>query len=115
MNHWLWIIASLGCIASLLSAADIAQAATEPAATKPSDADLWTSAPARIEQHRKGDLSVTVTDATGKPVPGAQVSIEQTSHAFLFGCNIFSWGDEAGPLSQGDAGRDSGRLPSQVR
>ena len=31
-------------------------------------------------------------DASGRPVPGAKVAVEQTRHAFLFGCNIFIWG-----------------------
>jgi endo-1,4-beta-xylanase len=39
----------------------------------------------RIEQHRKADLQVVVKDASGKPVPGAEVSVEQVSHAFNFG------------------------------
>ncbi len=39
----------------------------------------------RIEQIRKGDLTVKVVDAAGKPVPGAQVHIEQKRHFFRFG------------------------------
>jgi len=35
---------------------------------------------------------VQVTDGEGKPIAGATVTIEQTRHAFLFGCNIFRWG-----------------------
>ena len=38
----------------------------------------------RIEQHRKGDLKVTVVDAKGKPVPNAVVQAELTRHAFQF-------------------------------
>jgi endo-1,4-beta-xylanase len=49
-------------------------------------------AAARIEQHRKADATVVVVDAAGKALPGAQVEVEQTRHAFLFGCNIFGWG-----------------------
>jgi endo-1,4-beta-xylanase len=45
-------------------------------------------ADARIEQHRKGDVSVVVESA-GRPVAGATITIEQTCHTFLFGCNIF--------------------------
>lgn len=48
-------------------------------------------AAARIEQHRKADATVVVVDAAGKPLPGAQVDVEQTRHAFLFGSNIFGW------------------------
>ncbi len=45
---------------------------------------------ARIEKYRKGDLTVKVVDAAGKPVPNAQVQVTQTRHAFLFGCNFFN-------------------------
>jgi endo-1,4-beta-xylanase len=54
--------------------------------------ELIDGAAARIEQHRKADATVVVVDAAGKPVPGAKVEVEQTRHAFLFGCNIFEWG-----------------------
>ena len=60
--------------------------------------DLLAGADARIEQHRKAEAAVRVVDAAGKPVPGATVAVEQSRHAFLFGCNIFVWGragDEA--------------------
>jgi endo-1,4-beta-xylanase len=56
------------------------------------DEDLWASADARIEEHRKAEAAVLVVDASGNPVPGAEISVEQTRHAFLFGCNIFQWG-----------------------
>lgn len=39
----------------------------------------------RIEQLRKGDLRITVTDPAGNPVPDAVVKIEQLRHAFRFG------------------------------
>lgn len=44
---------------------------------------------ARIRRYRMADLTVVVHDAQGRPVPNAAVSIRQTRHAFLFGCNIF--------------------------
>ena len=44
---------------------------------------------AGIEQNRKGDFTVTVKDAAGRPVPGAKVQIKQKTHAFLHGANIF--------------------------
>ena len=62
------------------------------AAESLSDEALWKAAAARIEQHRKADAVVAVVNAAGKPVPGAAVRIEQTRHAFLFGSNIFVWG-----------------------
>lgn len=45
-----------------------------------------------IEKHRKGDATVEVVDAAGKPVPAARVELRQTGHEFLFGCNAFVLG-----------------------
>ena len=39
-----------------------------------------------------GDVVVTVTDSSGDPVTDAEVTVQQTNHAFLFGCNIFRLG-----------------------
>jgi GH35 family endo-1,4-beta-xylanase len=39
----------------------------------------------RIEQHRKSDVTIIVTDAQGNAVPNAQVSLEQTRLAFGLG------------------------------
>ncbi len=44
---------------------------------------------ASIEKHRKADTKIRVVDAEGKPVIGVKIAIEQTSHEFLFGCNIY--------------------------
>lgn len=44
---------------------------------------------ANIEKYRKGDAVLRVTDAHGRAVPGSKVTLEQTSHDFLFGCNIY--------------------------
>jgi GH35 family endo-1,4-beta-xylanase len=60
-------------------------------AAGPEDA-LWEGANARIEKHRKAGASVVVVDAAGKPISAAKVTVEQTRHAFWFGCNIFLWG-----------------------
>ncbi len=57
-----------------------------------SEDPLLATAQERIEQHRQADAVVVVVDAQGRPVPGASLKIEQTRHAFLFGCNIFRWG-----------------------
>ena len=51
--------------------------------------DLLASADKRIDKIRKADILIKVVDQSGKPVSKAAVSIEQTRHAFLFGCNIF--------------------------
>lgn len=49
------------------------------------DAVWRTEALARIERIRKGELRIEVTDADGRPVPGAEVRAELRSHAFGFG------------------------------
>lgn len=48
----------------------------------------------RIRKYRTGTLTVRVKDAKGKAIPNAEVKVEQTRHAFLFGCNIFGLSPE---------------------
>ncbi|MDB5327854.1 MAG: putative glycoside hydrolase, partial [Phycisphaerales bacterium] len=52
------------------------------------NADWLTDANARIEQYRKGDLTVKVVDQTGKPITGASVSVNMTRQAFGFGTAV---------------------------
>ena len=47
-------------------------------------------AAAGVETHRKSDATVRVIRG-GQPVADAAVTVEQTGHAFLFGCNIFAF------------------------
>ncbi len=48
--------------------------------------EAWrVDAEARIEKFRKGDLTIRVVDADGRPVRSAWVQVEQRSHAFRFG------------------------------
>lgn len=51
------------------------------------DAAWRTAAAERINQHRKGEVEIRVTDELGKPL-AAEVVIEQQSHAFDFGLSI---------------------------
>ncbi len=46
---------------------------------------------AAIEKNRKADANIRVVDAAGHAVAGVKVSVEQISHEFLFGCNIYSF------------------------
>jgi|GEM_PF-213405 GH35 family endo-1,4-beta-xylanase len=46
----------------------------------------------QIEKYRKADAAIVVLGPDGAPVPGAQVRVKHTRHAFLFGCNIYQWG-----------------------
>ncbi len=52
------------------------------------DAPWRTAAEARIEKNRKADLTVAVTDASGKPLAGATVSVAQRRHAFGWGSAV---------------------------
>lgn len=46
---------------------------------------------AGIEQNRKSGACLKVIDGQGRPVAGATVTVEQTSHDFLFGCAYPAW------------------------
>jgi GH35 family endo-1,4-beta-xylanase len=52
------------------------------------DAPWRAAASARIEQHRKADIAVTVKDAAGNPVAGAPVRVRMLRHAFGFATAI---------------------------
>jgi len=52
------------------------------------DADWRAMADARIEKHRKGDFTIKVVDADGKPVEGVEVQVQQRRHAYHFGTAI---------------------------
>ena len=43
---------------------------------------------ARIEKYRKSQLSIKVTDPSGRPVKGATVEVAQTKHAYWFGSAV---------------------------
>lgn len=42
-----------------------------------------------IENNRKGRFNLKIVRENGEPVPGAKVSVNQKSHEFRFGANIF--------------------------
>ena len=46
----------------------------------------------RIRKCRTADVTLTVTDARGRPLPNAAVTVRQTRHKFLFGCHAFRLG-----------------------
>lgn len=84
----------------LLTACLMAILLASGARAQGADDDLLASAEARIDQHRKADVTITVLDAAGKPLAGVPVTVEQTRHAFLFGSNIFVWGRTANPEAE---------------
>lgn len=42
-----------------------------------------------IEENRKGFCKITLKDSEGNAVPNAKISVEQKSHEFKFGANLF--------------------------
>lgn len=74
------------CLASLLRLASLV-AVTSPAITT-ARADWRADCDARIEKIRKGDFTLLIADAAGRPVPGAQVEFGLKRHDFLFGTAI---------------------------
>lgn len=52
------------------------------------DAPWRKAAQERIEQFRKADLTITLIDAAGKPVAGAEIDVRMTRHAFGFGSAV---------------------------
>jgi len=54
--------------------------------------EIFESADERIKSNRMADVTIKVTDPSGNPISNAEVKIQQTKHAFLFGCNIFQLG-----------------------
>ena len=63
-------------------------------------------AAARIEQHRKAPISVSVVDAGGRAVDGAQVTVAQTRH--------FGFGSVVSPPAVTAAGHDGDRYRETV-
>ena len=97
------LTASFVLTATLLSQAAPAPAAVaihaekaasrqEPAAAaEQREGEIVAATRSAIEKCRKADVKIQVVDAAGRPMPGVEVSIEQTAHEFLFGCNIYSF------------------------
>lgn len=52
------------------------------------DASWRAAADARIEKMRKGDLMVNVAGPSGRPVPGAKVTVAMKRHAFAWGSAV---------------------------
>lgn len=42
-----------------------------------------------IEKYRKGDGRIRIVDKDGAPIPGAKISLDQKTHEFRFGANLF--------------------------
>lgn len=91
----------LGSLA-LLAAVGLSAVASIAAAAAPENYQKMWAGVARqiddgIERHRKADATIEIVDAVGRPVPGAALEIQQKTHEFLFGCNLFALGQLATP------------------
>jgi endo-1,4-beta-xylanase len=85
------------CVRTVLVLA-VALVGTLPLVSRVAYGDsILAGAAQRIDQHRMADASVQVMDADGQPLADAVVAIRQTRHAFLFGSNIFRWGQQSTP------------------
>ena len=93
-NRRIFLRAGAGSAALLLSQPAWCAQREKP---KPSDGDILARTGARIERHRKGDGVIVVRDEQGKAVPGARVKVEQVRHDFLFGSNLFPFGNCGSP------------------
>lgn len=70
--------------------------------TRTVSAQQWlTDANARIDQHRKADLTVRVENGAGQAAPGAAVRVQMQRHAFEFGTAVpASWINSPSPDGQ---------------
>lgn len=58
-----------------------------------SESEILSQADARIQKYRTGDAQLRLVTPDGKALKkGTRVTVEQTRHSFLFGCNIFMLG-----------------------
>ncbi|MCK4373843.1 MAG: endo-1,4-beta-xylanase, partial [Candidatus Brocadiae bacterium] len=90
-----------GNLPMTLAACFVALAAALPAPAAAAKDPLGDKAiEARIRMHRTAGVTLTVLDASGKPLAGKTVTVRQVRHAFLFGCNIFSLEPESTSAAQ---------------
>lgn len=93
MNRRAFLRTGAGAAALVLSSPGwLARAADEP-----SDADLLSECKVNIEKHRKTSFVISAHDASDSPLRGAELTVEQLSHHFRFGCNLFQLGRCANP------------------
>ena len=90
MYRWTAILLLVGTLAWHPLQAKAAPAKPDAAgAAEKREEQIVAATQAAIEKHRKADVKIQVVDAAGRAVPGVKVSIEQISHEFLFGGNIY--------------------------
>jgi len=65
--------------------------AAEPAAAELQESQIQQ----RIERYRTATVTLTLTDAAGKPLVNQALEVRQVAHKFLFGCNGFGINDKS--------------------
>lgn len=91
-----WTARTAG-IAGLLLALATGAVRAQPAPGL-TDEQLLAGADDRIREYRMSDAILELRDPQGHPLPaGVEVRIEQTKHAFLFGCGLFKRFDDNAP------------------
>ena len=70
----------------MLSAKELREIWLKSAKDKP---ELMKRAEEGIEQNRKGDCRIRLTDSNGNPLKNTKVKIDQKTHDFQFGAHIF--------------------------
>ena len=78
-----WSVGLAGLVPAGASAAEAAGEAETQKALAPENIA------ARIARYRTAEVTLTLTDADGRPLAGKAVSVRMVRHRFLFGCNAF--------------------------
>lgn len=83
-----WLkIATTGTVAAPTRTTSAAWAAV----VQSQEAQTLAQLDAQIQQNRTGNATLRVVDLNGVAIPGATVSINQSSHDFRFGSNLFNY------------------------
>ncbi len=76
--------------AAMAGASPLIFATSRASAAQQQREEILANIDRRIEKHRMGRATLKLSGPDGNPLkPGTTVSIRQTRHKFLFGCNIF--------------------------
>jgi len=50
-----------------------------------------------MQEHRTAEVTLTLRGSDGKPLANRPITVRQTAHAFLFGCNVFKLNSTGSP------------------
>jgi len=83
MKRWIAVLLSLLILSALFFALQLFQFFSR---------DLLAGSEERIARYRMGDAELNILDPAGRPIPSALVRVDQISHHFIFGCEIYQLG-----------------------